>query len=105
LEAVQGYNRIRYKELSIMETTKIAVFKGKQIRKTLYNNEWWFSITDVIEALIDTPNSADYLKKMRKRDPELAKGWGQIVTPLIIHTEGGPQKINCANTEGIFRII
>lgn len=88
-----------------METTKIAVFKGKQIRKTLHKDEWWFSVVDVVAALTDTPNSADYIKKMRKRDPELAKGWGQIVTPLVAQTEGGPQKMNCANTEGIFRII
>ncbi len=42
---------------------------------------------------------------MRKRDAELAKGWGQIVTPLLLETSGGKQKVNCANTEGIFRII
>jgi hypothetical protein len=42
---------------------------------------------------------------MRRRDTELAKGWGQIATPLLVETEGGPQKINCANTEGVFRII
>lgn len=42
---------------------------------------------------------------MRRRDPELSKGWGQIATPLSIQTEGGKQKINCASTEGIFRII
>jgi DNA-damage-inducible protein D len=88
-----------------METTKIAIFRGKQIRKTLYKNEWCFSVGDVVEALTDTPNSADYIKKMRKREPELAKGWGQIVTPLVVETDGGPQKVNCANTEGIFRII
>ena len=88
-----------------METTKIAIFRGKQIRKTLHNNQWYFSIGDVIIVLTDTPNSSDYIKKMRKRDPELAKGWGQIVTPLVVDTSGGPQKMNCANTEGIFRII
>jgi DNA-damage-inducible protein D len=88
-----------------MEATKIAVFKGKQVRKTLHNNEWWFSVADVVEALTDTPNSTDYIKKVRKRDAELRKGWGQIVTPLEVQTEGGPQKVNCANTEGIFRII
>ncbi len=36
------------KKLTI--TTKIAVFKGKKVRKTIYNNEWWFSVNDVIEA-------------------------------------------------------
>jgi DNA-damage-inducible protein D len=85
--------------------TSIAFFKGKEIRKTLHNKEWWFSVSDVVEALTDTSNATDYIKKMRSRDNELAKGWGQIVTPLSIQTEGGPQKINCANTEGIFRII
>ncbi len=88
-----------------MEKTKIAVFRGRQIRKTLYKNEWWFSVADVVKALTDTPNSTDYIKKMRKRDTELGQGWGQIVTPLAIQTEGGLQNVNCANTEGVFRII
>ena len=88
-----------------MTGTQLAVFKGKQIRRTLHNNEWWFSVPDVIEALTDTVNATDYIKKMRIRDNELAKGWGQIVTPLWLETQGGKQKINCANTEGIFRII
>ncbi|MCX6716411.1 MAG: BRO family protein [Candidatus Taylorbacteria bacterium] len=42
---------------------------------------------------------------MRSRDDELVKGWGQIVTPLPIKTIGGTQNLNCANTEGIFRIV
>ena len=85
--------------------TKIAIFKGRRIRKTLHNNEWWFVIVDVIAALTDSSRPDGYLKDMRRRDPELAKGWGQIATPLLVETEGGKQKINCANTEGIFRII
>ena len=88
-----------------METTKIALFKGKKIRKTLYQNEWWFVVEDVVLALTDTVNSKDYINKMRIRDEELSKGYGQIVTPLSVPTEGGPQKMNCANTESIFRII
>ena len=85
--------------------TSMAVFRGKKIRKTIHNNEWWFSVADVVVVLTETANSADYIKKMRKRDAELAKGWGQIVTPLWLETSGGKQKVNCANTEGIFRII
>jgi hypothetical protein len=83
----------------------IAVFKGKEIRRTLHKNEWWFSVADVVEVLTDTVNATDYIKKMRIRDEELAKGWGQIVTPLWLATEGGKQQVNCANTEGVFRII
>jgi hypothetical protein len=85
--------------------TKISIFKGKQVRKTIHNNEWWFVVNDVVEVLTDSANVADYIKKIRSRDEELAKGWGQIVTPLLIETSGGRQKLNCANTEGMFRIV
>ena len=87
------------------KTTKIALFKGKKIRKTLRNNEWWFVIVDVVFALTDSAQPEGYVKDMRRRDSELAKGWGQIATPLSIQTEGGLQMLNCANTEGIFRLI
>jgi len=88
-----------------METAKIALFKGVKIRKTLYQNEWWFVIEDVVTALTDSVQPTGYIKDMRRRDTELSEGWGQIATPLSIQTAGGVQKINCANTEGIFRII
>jgi DNA-damage-inducible protein D len=85
--------------------TKIAVFKGKGIRKTIHKDEWWFVVEDVVFALTDSNDPKQYIKKMRKRDSELAKGWVQFVHTLLIDTDGGLQKINCANTEGIFRII
>ena len=85
--------------------TRIAIFKQKEIRKTIYKNEWWFVIEDVVSALTDSVQPGGYIKDMRRRDEELSKGWGQIATPLSIKTPGGVQKINCANTEGIFRII
>jgi hypothetical protein len=87
------------------DSMKIALFQGKGIRKVLYSGEWWFVINDVIEALTDSVQPDGYIKDMRRRDEELSKGWGQIATPLKVLTEGGMQKINCANTEGIFRII
>jgi len=62
-------------------------------------------IEDVVLALIDSRDSKQYIQRMKLRDPELNKGWVQIVHTLTINTEGGPQKMNCANTEGIFRII
>jgi DNA-damage-inducible protein D len=85
--------------------TKIAVFKGKSIRKTLFNNEWWFVIEDVVKVLTDSADPKQYIKRMKQRDPELNKGWVQIVHTLVVDTEGGRQKMICANTEGIFRII
>jgi len=87
------------------EITKIVVFKDKKIRRTLHRDKWWFAIVDVVTALTDSVQPDGYIKDMRRRDPELSKGWGQIATPLLIATGGGPQSVNCANTEGIFRII
>ncbi len=85
--------------------TRIAIFQRKEVRRTLHNSEWWFVITDVVAALTDSSDVTQYINKLRKRDPELAKGWVQIVHPLIVPTSGGAQKLNCANTEGLFRII
>src|SRR3989338_11713015 len=86
-------------------TTKIAIFRKREIRKTIHNNECWFVIVDVVAALTDSVQQDGYIKDMRRRDPELSKGWGHIATPLSIKTAGGVQKLNCANTEGVFRII
>lgn len=69
--------------------SKLVEFQDKEIHRTLHNGEWWFSVSDVVEALTDTLNSSDYIKKMRKRDSELSQGLGQIVTPLWLETEGG----------------
>jgi len=89
----------------VAQATKIAVFRNRKIRKTIHKNEWWFVIVDVVAALTDSIQPDGYIKDMRRRDPELSKGWGQIATPLSVQTSGGAQKVNCANTEGIFRII
>ena len=85
----------------------IKLFEEKRVR-TVWDDQqekWYFSVVDVVEVLTDSANPTDYLKKMRKRDPQLAEGWGQIVTPLSIQTAGGKQKVNFADTEAMFRII
>lgn len=46
-------------------TTKISVFKGKEIRKTIHNNEWRFVITDVVEVLTDSVQPKGYIKVIR----------------------------------------
>ena len=87
-------------------TMKISLFQGKEVRKTTHNKEWWFSISDVIEVLTDSVDPNQYIKKMRKRDPELDVNWGTICTPLqLLAPDGKMREINCANTEGCFRII
>ncbi|MBI2815183.1 MAG: Bro-N domain-containing protein [Opitutae bacterium] len=90
--------------------TRIALFQRKEIRKTLHAGEWWFVLVDVVAALTDSANPSGYLKDMRKRDASLAealKGGGQFAPPLSLElpTAGGPQKLTCWHTEGIFRLI
>ena len=89
------------------EIEKIRLFDNQMIR-TIWleeEEEWYFSVKDVVTILTGTVNAKDYISKMRRRDNELSQGWGQIVHPLTIQTPGGPQKENCADLEGIFRII
>ena len=60
----------------------IALFQKHEIRRTIHDNEWFFVIADVVAVLTDSVNPQGYIKDMRRRDPELAKGWGQIATPF-----------------------
>jgi hypothetical protein len=92
------------------EIRHIALFQRKEIRRTLHEGQWWFVLTDVVGALTDSVNPADYLKKLRKRDPSLTlafQGGGQFVPPLglTFPTPGGPQVFQCWHTEGLFRLI
>lgn len=89
----------------LSQKKEIVLFEEKEVRRTWHDEQWYFAINDVVEVLTQTPNVSDYIKKMRLRDSELGKGWGQIVTPLSIETKGGMQKINCSSLQGIFRII
>lgn len=95
------------KKLTLAEQAEnhLVVFQEKAIRRTWHNNEWWFAIVDVVAVLTDSVQPEGYVKDLRRRDKELAQGWGQIATPLRVETEGGVQRVNCANTEGLFRII
>ena len=69
--------------------TRIALFQRKEIRRAIHNNEWWFVVEDVVLALINSRDPKQYIQRMKQRDPELGKGWVQIVRTLPILTEGG----------------
>jgi hypothetical protein len=84
----------------------IAVFQGKNIRRTWHNNQWWFSIFDIISVLTDSTDPKQYIKKMRSRDSNLNVNWGTICTLLELPApDGKKRETNCVNTEGAFRII
>lgn len=84
----------------------IVVFQGKNIRRIWYNNEWWFSVFDIVLILADSADPKQYVKKMRSRDSALDANWGTICTPLeLVALDGKKRRMNCTNTEGAFRII
>ena len=84
----------------------LVVFQGKKIRRTWFNDEWWFSVVDIIGALTDSSDPKQYIKKMRSRDEYLYDNWGTICTPLeLIAPDGKNRKTNCVNTKNAFRII
>jgi len=87
--------------------TKIAIFKKKQIRKTIYQNEWWFSVVDVIEALTDSDRSSVYWTAMKARvKGEDGFQLSTICRQLkLLATDGKMRETDCADTEGLFRII
>ena len=83
----------------------LVVFQDKKIRRIWHNDEWWFVLEDIVFALTDSKDTKQYIQKIKQRDEFLVQGWVHIVHTLSIDTVGGKQKMNCANTEGIFRII
>ena len=90
-----------------METNKIVLFKGKKIRKTLFQNEWWFSVVDVIEALTDSVQPSKYWTAMKVRvSTEDGFQLSTICRQLKLEASDGKKYgTDCADTEGMFRII
>lgn len=81
-------------------------FDGRDIRRTFQEGQWWFAVVDIIEALTDSVDPAQYIKKMRSRDEALHANWGIICTPLqMLARDGKQRKVHCAPAEGMFRII
>lgn len=89
-----------------MKDSNLVPFEGKEIRKIWHDEQWFFSILDIIELLTGSKNPKRYWNDLKRRDSELDKEGGtQISYPLKMQTAGGKQSVICANTEGIFRII
>ena len=86
----------------------IKLFEEKRVR-TVWDDQqekWYFSVVDVVAVLTDSANPTDYLKKMRKRDPELAAFVGTNCPQVTMLTETGKKRQTlAADTEAIFRII
>ena len=90
------------------EQDKIQLFEDQPIRSAWdeEQEEWYFSVVDVVKVLTDSGDPKQYIKKMRSRDPELNAKWGTICTPVAMTAaDGKRRKIQAATLEGLFRII
>jgi DNA-damage-inducible protein D len=84
-----------------MESYKsLALFEKKQIRRIWHNEEWYFSLVDIIGALTDSLNPTDYLKKIRKRDLELGVYMGTNCPQLEMVTQTGKRRKTLAGKGG-----
>jgi prophage antirepressor-like protein len=94
------------KEKDKTEQNKIIVFESKRIRRTWHNEEWYFSVVDVCGALTDSPDAGAYWRKLKQR---LSNEGSEVVTFChglkIEAPDGKMRETDCANTEGMFRII
>jgi len=85
----------------------IAIFRGKEIRKTIHNNEWWFSISDVIEVLTDNARPRKYWNDLKKK--LVNEGYNEVsekIGQLKMKAADGKEYLtDCANTETLLRIV
>jgi hypothetical protein len=83
------------------------LFEDKKVR-THWNEkeeQWYFSVIDVVEVLTDSINPTDYFKKIRKRDAELGFFVGTNCPQVEMISNGKKRKILAGNAKAIFRVI
>lgn len=86
----------------------IKLFEQHKVRTSWNKDEekWYFSVEDVVFVLTDSTDVKQYIKKMRKRDPELNSNWGTICTLVqMIAKDGKNRKVMASDVEGILRLV
>lgn len=90
----------------MQEKNEIAIFENKKIRRIWHDEEWWFSVVDVVGALTDSDNPRNYWNMLKVREKESGVELYTICVQLkLIAEDGKLRETDCANLEGIFRII
>ena len=64
----------------------LVVFQDRKIRRVWFDNEWWFVLEDIVQALADSNDPKQYIQKMKQRDAPLSEGWVQLVHILPVQT-------------------
>ncbi|MEK6727024.1 MAG: Bro-N domain-containing protein [Deltaproteobacteria bacterium] len=90
-----------------MEESRLAIFEGKRIRKTIHNNEWWFSIIDIVEVLTESSIPKRYWSDLKRK--LVKEGYSELYEKIVqlkfAAADGKFYATDCANTETMFRII
>jgi DNA-damage-inducible protein D len=91
-----------------MSNQNLVLFENKQVRR-YYDSEtdtWYFSVVDIVEALTDSKNATDYLKKLRKRDSEVGSFIGTNCPQVEMLTHDGKKRRTLGGSVSqILRII
>jgi prophage antirepressor-like protein len=94
------------KEQNPSHQNKLVVFQDKKIRRVWFNDEWYYSLVDIVSVLSESKNPTDYLKKIRKRDEELKIYIGSNCPQIGMPTFTGKiRKTLSGNAKDIFRLI
>jgi DNA-damage-inducible protein D len=88
-----------------MEHAQLIPFEGKEIRKIWHEEQWYFSVVDVIEVLTNSPIPKTYWSKLKTKIKEESQSYPNTVQLKLKASDGKNYKTDCANTEGIFRIV
>ena len=80
-----------------MKDDKVWLFEEKKIRTAWdeEQEEWYFSVADVVAVLTDSVDPKQYIKKMKSRDSELKNNWGTICTLVPMTAEDGKKRKKC----------
>jgi prophage antirepressor-like protein len=92
---------------NIEPQNELAVFQNKNIRRIWNEEEWFYSVVDIVEVLTDSSNPRDYWYRVKKRLDEVEKTeLSTICRQLkIVASDGKKRSTDCANSEGVFRIL
>ena len=87
------------------QQNKLVLFQSKKIRRVWHNEEWFYSVVDIIEALTDSPTPRQYWEKVKQREfieIQLSPIWGQL---KLIAADGKERLTDCVNTKNALRLI
>ncbi len=89
----------------INKSNKLILFQSKEIRRTWHEEEWYYSVVDIVAALTDSPTPRQYWGKVKEREftkVQLSPIWVQLKLPA---KDGKNYGTDCVNTKSALRLI